>query len=522
MNKSRFFCKIIVFIFGLVIQIYSQEGCIPCSTNPLEQIYPNQNQCVLLAETPVELRNLSYGIYPNCDPYNTNRFNYNKRFNVFPHVIFTPETNEQVVFLLQTLKKYNLPFAVRSGGHCYGPGSLSDGYIIDLRNFNKIIPDIANQTVFIGSGNRLGQVIQTLGNINFAIPTGSCSSVGVAGLALGGGIGLLARQFGLTSDAIIEMTVVLADGSIVLLNKNNYPDLFWALSGAGANSYGIVLGFTFKMQFVPEVSLVTLKWFIDSADVPAIFNSWQKWVTTLPTSISSEFNFRYQDGRSFIILQSLKVGAEPFTEWQPAFAKFNPNIVFNYHGNYLGAATRFASVYTFPFSKVRSKFIFKPLSRPGLQVIIDHFTQLQQTACEYIVIFEIGASIGGAISKGDSAYFPRKAFAWIFEFIYWNRENQTVGALNSANQVYRALAPFTSEFSYANLIDFELGPTYLHAYYGDHVERLIKIKNEFDPENIFNWRQGIPLKFVPQSNLNYRLDQKYCFQCKPGIANSFQ
>ena len=129
-----------------------------------------------------------------------------------------------------------------------------------MRNFNYITPDVGTSTVTIGAGCRLGEVISTLGAINYAIPTGTCPSVGLTGLALGGGIGLLARAYGLTSDSIISMTVMLADGTIVDVTQDTYPDLFWALRGAGANAFGIVIDFTFTMYYIPTVSYLQLTW----------------------------------------------------------------------------------------------------------------------------------------------------------------------------------------------------------------------------------------------------------------------
>src|SRR5271156_2731027 len=109
-----------------------------CTDDPLMQFYPNQNMCALLSMIPPALQDLDYVIYPNCDTYDIFRFNYNKRFNLFPTAIIVPQTYAQVQYAFLVLTANNLPFAVRSGGHCYGPGSLSSGYIIDLRNFNEI------------------------------------------------------------------------------------------------------------------------------------------------------------------------------------------------------------------------------------------------------------------------------------------------------------------------------------------------------------------------------------------------
>ncbi len=468
-----------------------------CTTNPLEEIYPNQNMCVLLNSIPPALQNLSYVMYPCSDIYNTNRFSFNKRFNYFPVAIIVPTTEDELVYAFNALTENNLPFAVRSGGHCYGPGSLSNGYIIDLRNFNDIIPDTTNNTVYLGSGNHLGDVITALGNINYAIPTGTCPSVGVCGLTLGGGIGYLARPFGLTCDSVMSIRILVADGTIMDIDPCSSPDLFWALCGAGANSFGIVLGFTFKMYYVPTVSLVTLQWSWDPKQAKEIFNTWQEWITTLPKSITSECTFSYRTGTSRVSVNALKVGSAPLTEWECAFSRFNPMVVNNYQGNYLEAATKISSTPTPPFSKVRTKFLFKPLAKKGLKVLTRFFSQLQNDAPHIRANYIFGSALKGAISKHNpnSSYFPRKAFAWFFQFAYWFHEDQTTPTISLINQIYRDLEPYTSPYSYANLVDYELGKNYLHDYYGKNVNRLIKIKRAYDPTNIFTWKQGIPLTY---------------------------
>lgn len=483
-----------------------------CTTNPLEQIYPNQNMCTLLDSIPPALQNLSYVMYPNCDIYNTNRFNYNKRFNIFPTAIIVPQTEADLIYSFQTLTQNDLSFSVRSGGHCYGPGSLSQGYVIDMRNFDSIITDTATNQVFLGAGCKLGDIITALGNINYAIPTGSCCSVGITGLALGGGLGLLARSYGATCDSIISIRLLMANGTIVDVDSTNYPDLFWALCGAGANSFGIVVGFTFQMYSVPVVSYVSLLWQWNANLATQVFNAWQAWIPTLPDTISTECDFIYLAGVPQIKINILKVGSDPLTEWQNVFGPFAPIINANYQGDYLGAASLFASSYTQPFSKVKSKMLFEPLSAGGIQVLNNFFGQLQQNPCNIRVIFEFGAALGGAISQPnpESAYFPRNAFAWSFQFIYWTYEYQSTYALNLLQQFYLDFEPYASPYSYANLIDYELGASYLNAYYGTNVNRLIQVKNFYDPTNIFNWKQGIPLQNVAQSTINQLIQKKYC------------
>jgi len=495
---------------GSLLDASCQCNTYTCSDDPLMQAYPNQNMCVLLNSIPAALQGLDYVMYPNCDVYNTNRFNYNKRFNLFPIAIIVPQTQVQLQYAFQVLTQNNLPFTTRSGGHCYGPGSLSSGYIIDLRNFNAITPNVGNNTVTIGAGCRLGQVIETLGALNYAIPTGTCPSVGIAGLALGGGVGLLSRAYGLTADAVISMTVLMADGTIIEVTQDTYPDLFWALRGAGANAFGIVLDFTFTMYYVPTVSYLQLTWPWNPSQVAQIVNAWQAWFPVQSPDITSELIFYYNNGQVTLKLNALKVGATPFTEWQSAFAQFNPTVTTMYQGNYVGAADIFASTYTQPFSKVKSKFIFSPLSSDGIALIINFMSQLANNRCPYLLFLEFGGASGGVIERGDSSYFPRGAYGWIFQFIYWPFEFQHEGALNLIRQFYTSFERYTSPYNYANLVDYDLGAYYLYAYYGTNINRLVQIKNTYDPNNIFTWRQGIPLEYVPQSLLTQKIQQKYC------------
>lgn len=481
-----------------------------CNTNPLQQIYPNQNMCLLLAEIPTELKNLPYVMYPNCDVYNTNRFSYNKRFNYFPHAIIVPTNISELQYAFGIITSKRLPFTIRAGGHSAEPASLSSGYIIDLRNFNNIVPDIASGTVSIGAGCKLGDVISALGAINYAIPTGECVSVGVTGLTLGGGLGFLARKFGLTADSVISMTVLTADNTIIEVSKTSHPDLFWALAGAGANSFGIVLNFVFKMHFLPTVSFVRLRWRWDPIKMVAIAKTWQQWFPAQSRDITSELVFAFDNGVLELRMSALKSNVGFFNEWQETFLKFHPTVT-EFTGSYLGASELFVSSYTQPFSKAKSKFTFKPLSDNALNCLVNFFTRLPENPGPFLFFIEMDGCGSGAIQDFDSSYFPRNAFAAIFEFAYWPHQQQTVELLNLARRAYDTiLEPFTSPFSYSNLVDYDLGPNYLCAYYGTHVSRLIKIKNIYDPTNIFHWRQSIPLQLVPVSSAADAIKNKYC------------
>lgn len=469
---------------------FASEKFIKCTDNVLKQIYPNQNACVLQHSIPPKLKGLPFVTYPiEVSNYNIERFNFNKRFNVFPKAIIAPDCAHTLAKVLRFLKKKHLNFSIRSGGHCFEPGSLSNDYILDLRHFDSI--EVCKNSVYVGAGARLGPVIQKLGKYGLVLPTGTCQSVGVGGLTLGGGIGFLSRTFGLTCDVLKSITFLTADSEIIEVNNEHHSDLFWALRGAGNGSYGIALGFTFKAIHVSKASFLKLKWKWDPLLVSQIFDAWQTWIQQLPNEINPVLTLEYVDGELNVLLEALKVGSEPFTEWESAFQSLNPKVELH-TGSYVDLAQLWADSPTTPFQKIKSLMAFQPISNAVLQLTIQYFEQLRLSQAPFNVGFEFSA-FGGKLAEGDTAFFPRNAFEWWHQAVNWNLQEQEAAALDSIRQFYNSVAPLVSPFCYTNDTDYELGNTYLNAYYGDHVNRLIQIKNVYDPQNIFHWQQSIPL-----------------------------
>lgn len=450
---------------------------------------------------PPELQNLSYGIYPNSLEYNTERFNFNKRFNIFPQAIFAPTTNDELVYVMQNIKKYHLCFSVRSGGHCFEPGSLSSNYVVDLSNFNSIAPNIGQSEVYIGAGCLLKNVIATLGAFDYAIPTGTCPSVGVTGLTLGGGIGLLDRYLGLTCDSVKSITILTADLEIIEVNEANDPDLFWALRGGGNGSYGIVLGFTFNMHYIPEVTFYELIWEWDYDKIIPIMTAWQSFVKDLPANISSTLGIRHpnfmcshpEETPPLVIrVFGLKVGPGDFTEWEKAFKDFKPRVR-TIHGRYIDTVKFWSFESDLPFNKLKSRILMKPVTRNVMRGVRKFFINLEKRHDNFLVYFNFEA-FGGNVPSFHTAFFPRDAFAWWEQAYYWPRETQNEEMLTLSRKFYAQIPKEVSQYCYANIVDYDLGKRYLKAYYGDHVDRLIKIKNRVDPTNLFRWKQSIPLK----------------------------
>lgn len=452
------------------------------------------------ASIPPELRNLPYGVYPDSPEYNTERLIFNKRFVYFPKAIFNPTTYAEIQFVLSSLKAHRLDFAIRSGGHCHEPGSLSSDYIIDLGAFNNILVDTSNKTAFIGAGARLGNVITTLGQSNNAIPTGTCPTVGVSGLALGGGIGLLCRQFGLTCDSVKSITLLNADAQIIEVNESQYSDLFWALRGGGNGSYGIVLGWTFNIHYIPEASFYELIWEWSPDLIIPLIHAWQDWIDSLSPQISSVLAIRHPNEFCSVPHNSpplvirifgLKIGSEPFVEWKCAFKKFHPHVNI-FTGSYGDLSKYWATETSLPFNKVKSCILCEPLKENTTSLINEFFERLEEKDINALIYFELEA-FGGAVADGHTAFFPRKAFGWWLQAYYWPEQKQSAELLEMSREFYSQIPNHIKKYCYTNIVDYDLGPSYLERYYGDHVEKLECIKEKYDPTNLFHWHQSIPL-----------------------------
>src|SRR5579863_5555062 len=214
-------------------------------------------------------------VRPGNSQYQTALQLFSTRFdNVQPAGIAYCASPADVQTCLAFAQKYGLPLTARAGGHSYAGYSTSTGLVIDVTRMNGVTVS-SNGTATIGAGARLIDVYATLSPQNLALPAGSCPTDGIAGLALGGGVGVLGRKFGLTCDNLLSAQVVVAGGRILTCNAGQNTDLFWALRGGGGGNFGVVTSFTFQLHQVGTLSLFTLDWPWSLA--ATVVNAWQNW-----------------------------------------------------------------------------------------------------------------------------------------------------------------------------------------------------------------------------------------------------
>jgi FAD/FMN-containing dehydrogenase len=198
-----------------------------------------------------------------------------------PDVVVRPHTTEEVAAAVGLAATSGLPIAVRSGGHGLMP--VEDGLVVDLAEFTSI--EVGDDgLVTVGGGARWGDIATALAPHGLAISSGDTRDVGVGGIALGGGIGWLVRDRGLAIDALREVELVTAAGEVLTVNEVEYPDLFWALRGGGGN-FGVATRFTF--QATPVDALVGGHVSFDASEVPAVLRAWRDIVRVAPEGFNS-------------------------------------------------------------------------------------------------------------------------------------------------------------------------------------------------------------------------------------------
>ncbi len=209
---------------------------------------------------------------------------FDPRFDhVQPLAVVEAASESDVGVAIAFARRFGLRSRPKAGGHSYvGASSVADGLVIDVGRMATVHYDAASAVATVGAGAKLYAVHAALAQSGRTIPTGTCPTVGAAGLTLGGGIGVASREHGLTSDQVGRVTIVTADGQTRHASATNHRGLFWACRGGGGGNFGIVTSIEFQTQPTRDVGffLLTFPW----SSAAAVVRGWADRVQTMPRS----------------------------------------------------------------------------------------------------------------------------------------------------------------------------------------------------------------------------------------------
>jgi FAD/FMN-containing dehydrogenase len=375
-----------------------------------------------------------------------------------------------------------VPMAPRSGGHSYAGYSIPEGgLVIDVGALSKV--DVHGDQVVIGAGARLRDVYAALGKAGRCLPAGTCPTVGIAGLTLGGGIGVLTRKYGLTCDHLVSAHVVTADGRVRTASAGSETDLFWALRGGGGGNFGIVTEFTFTTVPAPDVTVFSLRFPAGAAN--DVLNAWQQWVAAVPPELWTAL---VVSGGSPVgcRVEGCYVGSEP--DLAPLLDTFvtgtgvAPAARKTRSLDYLGAMNYYAGSDKRQSFVGASRFIASPVDAARLTATMDGRSETD------LLIDSFGGAVA-SMGKRDTAFWHRDALASIQVYASVTTRGPDE-VTRSVNDVVAELATAGATGGYVNYIDPAL-PDWMNAYYGDNAGRLREIAGTYDPTNAFGFPQGV-------------------------------
>jgi FAD/FMN-containing dehydrogenase len=411
-------------------------------------------------------------------------------------------------------RSHHLPLVARSGGHSYAGYSSTPGLVIDVSLMSYA--SVAGSTATVGAGTRLIDMYSALARQGVSVPAGSCPTVGIAGLALGGGIGVVDRLHGVTCDHTVGLEMVTAAGEVVHAGPSTNPDLYWACRGGGGGNFGIVTEFQFSAFPTTEVSLFSATWpWPAAAD---LLPAWLEWAPNRPDPLWSNCLLQTVPGAAAptVLVGGVWVGALADAnaqlqalikavgrpESQVAGENSFENAMYIEAGcsGLSQAACHLAGRYpggTLPrvLRILRSDILNEPLSANGIQAVVSGIEQRHREGGPGEVIFD---SWGGAINRvapGVTAFVHRKGIAsaqYEAAFSPGVPAGPILAAKKWMDSWYASLRPYMSGEAYQNYIDPEL-PNWEHAYYGANLARLEQVKAKWDPDDVFHFAQGIPL-----------------------------
>ena len=396
--------------------------------------------------------------------------------------------------------------SARSGGHSYaGYSTLSGGLVVDLSALDGLAVSADRRTVQVGAGARLIDVYTALARRGLTVPAGSCPTVGVGGLALGGGVGLASRALGTTADNVVALTVVTADGRALSCDARTNPDLFWACRGGGGGNFGIATGFTFTTHPVASASyfFASYPW----SRAAAVVAAWQRWAPHAPPELFSICSLSTGSGAPTVTVFGQYMGppAGLRRTLRGLTGAVPPSRLTVDASSYLDLMLRWAGCLGDSPAECRrsprdlfaakSSYARRPVAPTGIRALVDAVERRQRQAAlgSGAILLD---SYGGAINRvapDATAFVHRDALFSLQYLAYWGTPSGAAPARAWIGAAHRAVRPFVSGSAYQNYIDPDLAG-WQRAYYGANLPRLIDVKAAVDPDGLFRFRQSIPLR----------------------------
>jgi FAD/FMN-containing dehydrogenase len=437
-------------------------------------------------------------ILPGNPAYEAERRVWNGAFDCHPAAIVRCLDADDVKVAVTFAREQGMPLSVRSGGHSVSGQSTNDnGLVIDLSGMKAITVDPLRRTARLEPGLTSGELANALQPYGLAMTTGDTASVGMGGLLLGGGIGWMVRSYGLAIDRLRAVELVSADGELLRASAEEHPELFWGLRGGGGN-FGVATAFEVNLHSVGTILGGAV--FYEATEAEHILQEYARLATAAPDGLSTEALLMLAPPAPFI---------PPDTQGTPVVA-----ILVCYTGDLREGeqvvaplrqlATPIADLVApmpypaiFAFTEVgevrglqhhaRSRF-FEALSEEMVHALVEASQAIMSP--ETMVQLRV---LGGAMSRvaNDETAFVHRDKQGMMMVSNFGPPSADPAPLDArTQQVFQALSPYANGV-YVNFLSDEGEQRVREAYSPATYARLVALKNQYDPTNLFHLNQNI-------------------------------
>ncbi|HEV2372677.1 MAG TPA: FAD-binding oxidoreductase [Streptosporangiaceae bacterium] len=457
-------------------------------------------------------------VRPGESAYTVSKRLFDPRFDSLrPAGIAYCRDPHDVATCLAFARKFGVRVAARCGGHSYAGWSSTSGLIIDVTPMARV--DVNGDTAVVGAGTRLIDFYSRLAAHGRAVPGGSCPTVGIAGLTLGGGVGVVSRAYGLTSDNVQSLQIVTADGQVRTCDSSQDSDLFWACRGGGGGNFGVVTSFTFTTHPVGDIVLFFLSW--PWSQAAQVIAAWQSWAPNAPDALWSNVHLGAAQGGP---VPSIQVGGTYLGGLSAAAAELEnlyaaagspPSSPFIQTASWLDAMLIEAGCYGLTVDQchlptqtpggqisrvsehAKSDFFTKPLSSRGIGTLLSGVETFQRAGgapgAGGGIAFD---ALGGAVNRvapGATAFVHRNALFQAQYTTTWPTGSDPAAVARQyawQQALWQSMRRYASGQAYQNYIDPALA-NWRQAYYGTNYPRLAQVKATYDPGRIFTFPQSV-------------------------------
>jgi FAD/FMN-containing dehydrogenase len=424
---------------------------------------------------------------PGNDGYSSARRVWNGLIDRYPALIVRCTDPSEVIRAVEFARNEHLPVAVRGGGHSSAGYSVcDDGMVIDLSHMRGISIDPVQGLVRTQAGLRLGEFVSRTQAFGLATTTGTVAGTGLSGLTLGGGIGWLMGKYGLTIDNLLSVDIVTADGRLLTANATENPDLFWGVRGGGGN-FGIATSFEFRLHPVTTVLAGKVMYPMSRAGEMLRFyreftaqaadelTAYALLVTTPDGVPAAEITLCYtgppDEGERSI--EALRKVGSPISD----MIHLKP---------YLKTVSMLRAAPYGRYYYERSSTL-EELSDEAIDLIVEYGQARTSPFSQVLIQHLHGAA--SRVHPSWTAFTQRQESYILGIFAVWTND-EAQKHIEWTRSFWTATRRFASPGVYVNFLGDE-GEERIRASYGVNYERLVALKNKYDPTNFFHLNQNI-------------------------------